>query len=250
MDMRYYNRLAAAWLRGMAERTGSLSFSCEELIRKRLEELSEEEVEEILEEGRRAGVKLYAFKKSHSEMPRVRRVLGFLRSVAFDSLLGVGSGRGVFLFPFLDSFPWTEVTAEDILPRRAEFLRDLSRGGISRLHVVQEDICRRPLPEKSVDVVTLLEVLEHIPDVEQAVKAAVDTARKYVVVTVPSKPDSNPEHIHLLTKQRLTELFQAAGCVRLHFDGVPGHLFMTGTCAAPAEAGPDPAPGTEGGPGR
>ena len=56
MDMRYYNRLAAAWLRGMAERTGSLSFSREELIRKRLEELSEEEVEEILEEGRRAGV--------------------------------------------------------------------------------------------------------------------------------------------------------------------------------------------------
>ena len=83
-----------------------------------------------------------------------------------------------------------------------------------------------PIPEKSVDVVTMLEVLEHIPDVERAVRNAVAAARKYVVVTVPSKPDNNPEHIHLLTKGRLEELFRGAGCGRLHFDGVPGHLFV------------------------
>ena len=56
--------------------------------------------------------------------------------------------------------------------------------------------------------------------------AAVRMARRYVVATVPSRPDDNPEHIHLLTKQKLTELFENAGCRRLHFDGVPGHLFL------------------------
>ncbi|MDO4331030.1 MAG: hypothetical protein Q4C66_17070 [Lachnospiraceae bacterium] len=35
------------------------------------------------------------------------------------------------------------------------------------------------------------ELLEHIPEVEQAVKAAVNMAKQYVVVTVPSKPDNN-----------------------------------------------------------
>ena len=60
--------------------------------------------------------------------------------------------------------------------------------------------CSQPLPDHSVDIVTLLEVLEHIPDVEKAV-AAVRMARKYVVVSVPSKEDNNPEHIHLLTKK-------------------------------------------------
>ena len=70
----------------------------------------------------------------------------------------------------------------------------------------------------------MLEVLEHIPKVEQAVNAAVRLTRRYVVVTVPSKPDNNPEHIHLLTKERLTELFSAAGCERLKFGGVNGHL--------------------------
>lgn len=54
-------------------------------------------------------------------------------------------------------------------------------------------------------------------------------ARKHVVVTVPSKEDNNPEHIHLLTKQVLTELFKEAGCTRLRFDGVNGHLFMVAT---------------------
>ena len=72
----------------------------------------------------------------------------------------------------------------------------------------------------------MLEVLEHIPEVDKAVAAAVNMAKQYVVVTVPSKPDNNPEHIHLLTKEILTQLFHAVGCTRLHFDGVEGHLFL------------------------
>lgn len=40
-----------------------------------------------------------------------------------------------------------------------------------------------------------------------------------------SKPDV-PEHMHLLTKEILTELFRKAECTRLRFDGVNGHLFI------------------------
>ena len=78
-------------------------------------------------------------------------------------------------------------------------------------------------------MVTLLEVLEHIPEVDKAVVAAVKIAKKYVAVSVPSKPDDNPEHIHLLTKGILTELFTSAGCTKLHFSGVNGHLIMMAT---------------------
>ena len=69
-----------------------------------------------------------------------------------------------------------------------------------------------------------MEVLEHIPNVEEAIRAAVRLAKRSVIVSVPSKPDNNPEHIHLLTKPILTELFAKAGCANLHFDGVPNHL--------------------------
>ena len=200
-EQRYYERLAYAWQRGQAERTG-----------------------QPVSGGR--DFRMYSFKRGHEELPRVKKVLGFLRAVQPESLLDVGSGRGVFLFPFLEAFPWVEVTSVDLLAHRVEFLQDLRRGGITNLRAVQGDICSRPFAEDSFDVVTALEVLEHIPDVERAVNAAVRMARRYVVATVPSRPDDNPEHIHLLTKQKLTELFEKAGCRRLHFDGVPGHLFL------------------------
>ncbi len=173
--------------------------------------------------------KLYRFKRGHEDLPRVRKVLGFLKGIAFENLLDVGSGRGVFLFPCLEQFPWVEVTAIDLLPHRVEFLQTLTAGGIDRLTALEADLCQQPFPENSFDVVTLLEVLEHIPQVEKAVASAVRMARKFVVVTVPSHPDNNPEHIHLLTKDRLTELFHQAGCHRLRFDGVNGHLILVAT---------------------
>ena len=157
---------------------------------------------------------------------RVKKVMGFLRSVQPESLLDVGSGRGVFLFPFIREFPWVQVTSLDILEHRVALLNALSRGGVENLCTVKQDICAWDKPDDSFDVVTLLEVLEHIPDVAAAIRAAVRLARRYVVVTVPSKPDDNPEHIHLLTKEKLEQLFYDAGCRKLSFDGVNGHLFM------------------------
>ncbi len=153
-------------------------------------------------------------------------VLGFLRGAQPESLLDVGSGWGVFLFPFLREFPEVPVTAVDLLSRRVELLSAVAAGGVGRLTVFQEDICTWDMSPGSFDVVTLLEVLEHIPAVDRAVEATVRLARRYVVVTVPSKPDNNPEHIHLLTKEKLTVLFSAAGCEKLKFGGVNGHLLL------------------------
>lgn len=223
----YYCRCAAAYVRGAAIDAGDRD--AVEWYGGRLDDLTEQELEALFDRGVRKGLKMYRFKRTHEELPRVRRVLGFLKSVEFESLLDVGSGRGVFLIPFLEQFPWAAATAMDVLPERTAFLDGMRRGGMENLTVLQADICGQPLPEKSQDIVTLLEVLEHIPDVESAVRAAVRIARKHVVVTVPSKEDNNPEHIHLLTKQVLTELFERAGCTRLRFDGVNGHLFMAAT---------------------
>ncbi len=220
-----YETLAAAAVRGFALREGRALPGT--LGEKTLEELTEDDITALLDLGRAWGVKLYRFKRGHETLPRVKQILGFLRGVRPESLLDVGSGRGVFLFPFLDGFPGVPVTSLDLLDYRVAFLEDIRRGGVDRLTAMEADICACRLPAKSADVVTMLEVLEHIPDVQAAVTAAVRIARRYVAVTVPSKEDDNPEHIHLLTKQVLTELFANAGCDRLHFGGVPGHLILT-----------------------
>lgn len=194
-----YQTLAAAAVRGHALRSADCKLP-QALAGKPLAALDERELETILDQGKTWGIKLYRFKRGHETLPRVKQVLGFLRGVYPRSLLDVGSGRGVFLFPFLDAFPQAKVTSLDILEHWVQFLEDIRRGGISNLTPMLADICTQPMPDKSADIVTMLEVLEHIPDVQAAVTAAVRIARRYVVVTAPSKPDDNPEHIHLLTK--------------------------------------------------
>lgn len=220
---RYEAKLAAAYVRGVAmEKDGLLP---KELLALPMEELSQQALAQIIHAGEAADLRMYHFKKKEL-LPRVKAVLGFLRSIQPESLLDVGSGRGVFLFPFLIEFPWVKVTSADILPHRVEMLQAISRGGVENLTALEKNICQWEDGENQFDVVTLLEVLEHIPDVQTAVNHAVRLAKRYVVVSVPSKPDNNPEHIHLLTRDILTELFTNAGCTKLHFSGVLGHLVL------------------------
>lgn len=225
---RYNLKPAAAWLRGHALKTGIPEIDLE-LLEMPLEVLTDEELAAIVEIGERTGQKLYPFKTGKSELPRVRQVLGFLHGIEIEALLDVGSGRGVFLIPFMEEFPQVQVTSLDLLDKRVTFLNELAAGGYSQLMAYNKNICDQPFPDNSFDVVTLLEVLEHISEVDKAVAAAVKMAKKYVVVSVPSKEDDNPEHIHLLTKDILTKLFADAGCTKLHFGGVNGHLIMMAT---------------------
>lgn len=225
LEEKYDIYIAAAWIRGHSMNTGIPSLP-DELLNTDIRTLSEEELCHIVETGRDAGLKLYPFKNGTQILPRVRRTIGFLHSLQLETMLDVGTGRGVFLIPFMKEFPWVQVTALDLLEKRVTFLNELSAGGFKQMHAEQKNICNQPFPDDSFDVVTMLEVLEHIPEVEQAVASAVRMARQYVVVSVPSRPDNNPEHIHLLTKEKLTKMFASAGCTRLHFDSVEGHLFM------------------------
>ena len=170
-------------------------------------------------------IKMHYFKVKE-DLPRVQVVLSFLQGIVSagqcQSLLDVGSGRGVFLFPLLRDFLELEVTSLDILPHRVELLQCLHDGGIGNLHPLQQDICTWDAPDKSFDVVTMLEVMEHVPDTDTLVRLA----KNYVIVSVPSKPDDNPEHIHLFTNEDLKELFLKNGCSKVKFMSVTNHRVM------------------------
>lgn len=88
-----------------------------------------------------AGHKLHRFKRS-AELPRVRAMLGTLRGLAPETLLDVGSGRGVFLWPMLDGLPEVRVTSIDVLDERARQIAAVARGGVARLRAVRMDGAR------------------------------------------------------------------------------------------------------------
>ena len=222
-----YKDLASAYVRGCATK-GKLSLP-EELVHQPLKSLTDDQKDELVSRGKAAELKMHYFKEKE-ELARVQLVMGFLRGMVasgqVSSLLDVGSGRGAFLFPLLTTFPDMEVSSIDILPHRVDLLHSMELGGLDNLHAMEKNLCDWDAPDGSFDVVTLLEVLEHIPDVEKAVANAVRIAGKYLVVTVPSKADDNPEHIHLFTKDMLSEMFLKAGCSKVKFDSVLNHLFM------------------------
>jgi SAM-dependent methyltransferase len=176
----------------------------------------------LLESAREAGLRIHKFKRN-SELPRVARIVGMLRSIQPESVLDLGSGRGTFLWPLLNTFPTVPVTAVEIHPQRLTDLAAVRRGGVARLSVVAADLQKLPIRPRSFDVVTMLEVLEHLPDPAAAAHCAFQAGRRFVVVTVPSKEDDNPEHLRVFTERDLRRMFETSGASRVQFGGVLNH---------------------------
>jgi len=114
-------------------------------------------------------------------LPRIQWALGVVRSVQPANLLDIGSGRGKFLWPLLDAFPVLTVTAVDKDPRRVRDLTAVQLGGIERLSVRQADATSLPFADDTFDVMTMLEVLEHIPTPVPALSEAVRVARRFLL---------------------------------------------------------------------
>jgi ubiquinone/menaquinone biosynthesis C-methylase UbiE len=124
----------------------------------------------------------------------------------------------------LDAFPGLPVTAVDRLEHRVRMLQTVAAGGVTQLIACEADAGALPFTDDRFDVMTALEVLEHIPEVEKAAWEIVRVARRHIVISVPSHADNNPEHLHLLSEADLRRLFQVCGVRRIGFEHVHNHL--------------------------
>ena len=175
-----------------------------------------------IQDGVEAGLRLHKF-KANAELPRVRKVLGILRSLQPDCVLDVGSGRGTFLWPLLEAFPELPVTSIELSELRARDIAAVCAGGVKRLSVARMHAEHMAFRARSFDVVTILEVLEHLRNPQTALAASLRVARRCVLVSVPSTPDDNPEHLHLFTQNQLEQMALDAGAAHIAFEHVLNH---------------------------
>jgi len=204
-DGRYYTDLAAAFVRGKIGGAEDLS------------------PEELIGLGKARGLRLHKFKRQ-AVLPRVRKVLGVLQGLSPGSLLDIGSGRGAFLWPLLDSFPRLDVIALDHNPTRVVEIDAVRRGGWVNLRSLLADATAIGLADDCVDVVTALEVLEHLPRPALAAAEAVRIARKFVIASVPSKEDDNPEHIQWFNREKFEALWMNAGARAVNIQYTLNHM--------------------------
>ena len=98
------------------------------------------------------------------------------------------------------------------------------RGEIERIVSARMDGTSLALEDGAAEVVTALEVLEHLQRPELAAREAVRVSRQFVLASVPSREDDNPEHIQLFTRDSLSRLFLDAGAVGVRVEPVRGHF--------------------------
>lgn len=221
----YFLTLATAFVRGKLIDDLAGSKADQPLFTKALDELSNDEIEMLIQLGKEHDLRLHRFKKS-MELPRVHKVLGVLKGIQPQNLLDIGSGRGVFLWPLLDAFPFLPVTCIDRLDYRIADIQAVHNGGIAQLTARQGDVTALPFADHSFDVVTMLEVLEHIPATTKALQEVCRVARRFLLLSVPSKEDNNPEHIHLFNQTRLRQLLQEQGITRISVEYVLNHMLI------------------------
>lgn len=223
MQREYYAQFAAAYVRGKLR--DLIGNEWLELFVPELAELSEEEIQRLIVLAQGHELRLHRFKRT-MELPRVQRVLGALKGLWPANLLDIGTGRGVFLWPLLDAFPTLPVTCVDRLEYRIADLQAMRAGGLERLEAIHGDVTALPFADSSFEVVTMLEVLEHVPDTRKALAEVCRVAQRFALFSVPSKADDNPEHIHLFDQQQLRSLLSEQGIGRVSFEYVLNHLLV------------------------
>ena len=154
--------------------------------------------------------KLHCFKNINNPcLERVNKLIGFMKTVYDAStVVDFGTQRGALLWPIMNAFPHIQYVAIDIDLDIINYLNCVRVGGANNLTILNSDITKNiPLNDSSADIVVASEILEHLSNPQLAANEAIRLASKYIYVTVPLKPDNNPEHIQLFTKESLTELF-------------------------------------------
>jgi 2-polyprenyl-3-methyl-5-hydroxy-6-metoxy-1,4-benzoquinol methylase len=134
---------------------------------------------------------------------RLHVVLDLLEAVRFQSLLDLGCGDGRFLREVQQRFPGRDLRGVDVSERAIGWARRMN----PHLSFEQRDIVRSPLPAPP-DVVTLLDVIEHVaPAALPGFMDAAVAARRpggTLIITVPhtNMRLAPKHHQHLSSRRR------------------------------------------------
>jgi len=152
------------------------------------------------------------------ERERIREVTDLIAQDT-NSILDVGCGNGIFVNTLMHRFPhrFNRLTGLDLSEEALKYVRTEKFAG---------SVAKLPFEDQSFDLVTCLEVLEHLPqeDFEKGISELQRVSKKYIIITVPNDQDLatslvmcpkcycwfNPDyHLRSFDKNILHDLFES-----------------------------------------
>jgi SAM-dependent methyltransferase len=136
---------------------------------------------------------------------QVRR--SFLKPVSSSVIMEIGCSSGFLIKDLIKCFPDATVVGADVVK---EPLNRLARD-LPGVPLIRFDLLKCPLPDQSVDVLVMLNVLEHIEDDATALKNALKLLKPggTLVIEVPAGPylyDGYDAELHHFRRYSATEL--------------------------------------------
>ena len=140
-----------------------------------------------------------------------RFIFSLIKGLPFESALDAGCGTGILLQQIFEQYPQAQLTGSEYSPQGLAFAK--KRLPDAGFHVL--DLSRETLDEK-FDLITCIDVLEHIPDDRAALKNLLAMTAGYMILSVPLGPLFKAEvermgHVHGYSRQELETKICAAG---------------------------------------
>jgi len=166
--------------------------------------------DEIFAAARKADLPVHYLKRIAN--PRIDRAAGMIKAVWPRTLLDVGTGSGYLIWRLQEEMFGLEMAAVDIKEHRARLVQSICAAAKIRCRVSKADGADLPFDTDSFDAACLFEVLEHVENPVPVMREALRVSRRDVFLSVPCKPDDNPQHVRLFTEGTLKKLIaEAAG---------------------------------------
>lgn len=124
---------------------------------------------------------------------RVRLVYKLLPKKGVKSILDVGCGDGYLCYCLHKKY---HVEGVDISEKRINRAKKL----YPYIHFKVGALPELPYSDSSFDLVTAVETLEHVPELDEAMKELKRVSRKYILITVPYKERPTPVYCPYCSK--------------------------------------------------
>jgi trans-aconitate methyltransferase len=121
-----------------------------------------------------------------------RLILSMIKDLDFVTFLDAGCGVGTLLMDIHHHYPQVDLNGAEFSQKGTELARQ--KNPYAKIH--QLDLTQKALPQK-FDLVTCVDVLEHIEDDQSALENLHQMTAKYLLLVVPTGPLFEQERIHV-----------------------------------------------------